>query len=142
MSGVRTRSRLEELQSLRRRTEHEIINARRHDQTGDLGRLQLLAERLDAAILADGGTLPVIQPVRPGSRTGRTPKPRPTRRQKAEDHVTRRLEELGVTSTAVKVWAVSVGLIDRVRRGRIRGSFVEAYAAHHQTNPITTEDSA
>lgn len=42
------------------------------------------------------------------------------------------LEQLGVTSHDVKVWAVGVGLLDAVRRGRIKGALVDAYEQAHR----------
>lgn len=44
----------------------------------------------------------------------------------------RLIAELGVTTRDVKVWAVSVGLLDQVRRGRVAGSVVDAYALAHR----------
>lgn len=43
------------------------------------------------------------------------------------------MRELGVTANDVKVWAVSVGILDQVRRGRVASHVVDSYAqAHHQ----------
>lgn len=123
MSGVETRSRLEQLEALRRRTQHELAIATARGDHPKAARLRELDQRLVGEIVAAGG-----QPPTP------TWGLRRTRRQKANDRVTRRLEQLGVTAHDVKVWAVSVGLLDQVRRGRIKGEVVEAYAnAHHPT---------
>lgn len=54
------------------------------------------------------------------------------RRQKAEDRVTKQLERLGVTAHDVKVWAHQTGLVDQVRRGRIKAELVDAYEAAHR----------
>ena len=42
------------------------------------------------------------------------------------------LAQLGVTSNDVKRWAVTQGLLDTVKRGRIRVELVELYAATHR----------
>lgn len=39
-----------------------------------------------------------------------------------------RLEQLGVTAKDVKVWAVGVGLLADVKRGRVARELVEKYA--------------
>ena len=62
-------------------------------------------ERLQGEIVAEGG-----QPAHPARPLRGVPK---TRRKKAEDKVQHRLELLGATAHEVKVWAVSVGLVDQ-----------------------------
>lgn len=126
MSGIKHGDRLDQLYDLRRRTNHELQYARRHDDHQLTGQLTTLLAKIDQAITDEGGT-PPGGPADPGKR-GSAQRPRRGRAQKASDRVTRRLEQLGVTSHDVKVWAVSAGLLDRVRRGRIRGELVEAYA--------------
>lgn len=44
-----------------------------------------------------------------------------------------RLLRLGTTPKAVKQWAVTVGLLDRVPRGRVHRTLVDAYEAAHTT---------
>lgn len=105
-----TGDRLSRLQLLQRRTKHELDSALRRGETHDAKRLTVLNGRLLEAI--DAAT------------------PKPARRA---EHVLDRLTELGVTSNDVKVWAVSAGLLDAVRRGRVKASLVEAYAAAHPT---------
>ncbi len=56
-----------------------------------------------------------------------------SRRHKAEDRVTKHLERLGVTAHDVKAWAVTAGLTDTVRRGRIKAELVDAYETAHPT---------
>ncbi|WP_183092922.1 hypothetical protein [Nocardioides stalactiti] len=121
MRAVESRTRLEQLQTLERRVRHEIDSATRAGNRRELARLLTLEQKITDAIRGEGG--------RPLPK--RTGAPR-TRRKKAEDRVTKRLQQLGVTSHDVKVWAVSVGLLDQVRRGRIKGAVVEAYATAHQ----------
>ena len=106
--------------------------AHARDDRHELGRLQELEDRLNAAIVAEGGKAASV-----ALSSGR---PR-TRRKKAEERVLKHLERLGVTSHDVKVWAVSVGLLDAVRRGRIKGALVDAYEAAHQ-NQTTPENGA
>lgn len=124
MSGIRTGTRLQNLQQLRRRAQHELDAARRRDDRHDLPRLRELVTRIQHQI-----DLETPAPATP------TPAGTPRlRSQKATDRVTRRLNQLGVTSHDVKEWAVTAGLLDRVRRGRIRAELVEAYA-NRTTHP-------
>jgi hypothetical protein len=122
MSGVESRSRLEQLQALARRTHHEAASAGRRGDRAEHRRLLDLEQRIGDAIVAAGGKRPSTGPGVPRNR-----------RKKAEDRVGKRLLQLGVTSHEVKVWAVSVGLLDAVRRGRIKAAIVEAYATAHTT---------
>lgn len=129
MTPIRVGSRLEQLQGLERRTKQEIDLACFHQTYDRLPRLRELLARVQGEIVAEGG-----QPTH-------VPKGQPkTKRKKAEDKVYARLGQLGVTAHEVKVWAVSVGLLDQVRRGRIRGELVEAYASNH--HPISQEPQA
>lgn len=110
MTGIRTGSRLEQLEALRRRLDHEIAVERR------------------AAILAAPCT-------DHDTTTGRQPtgKRAPTGTGKGSDAVAHaRLEELGVTTRQVKQWAVSVGLIPALVRGRVALPIIEKYAEAHQ----------
>lgn len=90
MSGVRTGSRLQQLERLAARIQYEIAveHARLH--------------------LSDNNGC--------------------TSHEKPATTSTGRLEQLGVTSLEVKHWAVTVGLLHHVARGRIALSIVEAYA--------------
>lgn len=114
MRAVESRTRLEQLQDLERRTRLEVDAAISVGNRDQLTRLAELEKRVAAAIREAGGT------------------PLPTRfppkRRTARDFVSERLQELGVDAHGVKVWAVSVGLEERVRRGRVRMELVEAYA--------------
>lgn len=121
MGGIRTDTRLEALQRVRRRSLHELDHARAAADLSGLRRLHLLIHRLDTAIEAEGG---------PRFQTFEKPSKSPT------DHVADRLRLLGVTSHDVKVWAVEHGLVDRVRRGRIRMALVEAYARGNSTDSL------
>lgn len=49
------------------------------------------------------------------------------------DSVSQRLARLGVTAHDVKTWALEQGLITEIRRGRVSGDLVDAYAADHPT---------
>ena len=126
MSGVETRTRLEQLVALWRRTRHEIQVAHREGTRERLGKLQSLEARLEEEIRAAGG---VTQPST-GTSSRQSGRPR-SQRQKAEDRVTRHLERLGVTAHDVKVWAVGQGLLPAVRRGRVKGDLVASYEAAH-----------
>jgi hypothetical protein len=122
VSAVETRTRLEQLHALRRRTAHELDIATSHGETHRAAKLRLLQERVVGEIEAIADTPPTAPRGLPLSR-----------REKADTRTARRLEQLGVTSHQVKAWAVTVGLIDQVRRGRVKGDLVEAYARHHHT---------
>lgn len=130
MRAVETRTRLEQLQSLRSRTQHQIRIAHAHGDRIELDRLRQLEDRLNAAIVAEGGRATNV-----ALSSGR---PR-TRRKKAEEKVLKHLERLGVSSHDVKVWAVEAGLIPAVVRGRIKGALVDAYEAAHAE--LSTEAS-
>jgi hypothetical protein len=120
VTGVESRSRLEQLEALQRRTKHQLDQARVAGDLVKADKLHRLNERL-------AGEIEALRPT-PAPPAGQ---PR-GKRQKAEDRVGRRLEQLGVTAHDVRVWALEVGLIDRIRRGRIKGELVEAYAAAQQ----------
>lgn len=121
VSPIRVGTRLEQLQALERRTQQEIGQARFRLEVDKLPKLRALLQRIEGEIVAEGG-----------KPAGRPRKPHYTSHKKAADHVYARLEQLGVTAHEVKVWAVEVGLLDVVRRGRIRGELVEAYATREQ----------
>lgn len=106
MAGVETRTRLEQLQALHRRTRHDRQSALLHGDTHLHHKLCLLEQRLEQEIAA------LL----------------PRRTDRARDL----LAQLGVTSTDVKRWAVTVGLLDAVKRGRISVELVETYAEMHQ----------
>lgn len=123
MSGVRVGTRLEQLQDLRRQTAVQHEHARRTGApAADLG---ALLARIDVEIRAEGGTPPPAP---------RPPAPDAPRRRTSltSDDAVRVMAELGVTSNDVKRWAVDQGLLDAVKRGRIRVDLVETYARHHQ----------
>lgn len=101
MSGVQTGSRLERLYLLQRQVTQEIA----------------VLER-EAALTAR--TLP-----RPAKETTTPVPPRP----RQENTVDRLLKDLGVTAHDVKTWALTTGLISEIRRGRVAGDLVTAYAA-------------
>jgi hypothetical protein len=132
VSPVRTGTRLEQLESLERRTHHELDSARRRGDRGDVVRLDLLLERLEVEIRAEGGPTTKAgaenRDTRSRKRYG-TPR---TRHEKAEDRVSQHLARLGVTAREVKVWAVAEGLIPGpVKRGRVKGALVTAYELAH-----------
>lgn len=102
MTGVRVGSRLERLIQLRTKIDQEIA-----------------AEARAAALRAPAKPQPepkpgVAAPVCPPS-TG--------------DAL---LVELGVTGNEVKLWAVSVGLVDKVNRGPCPNSLIDEYATAHR----------
>lgn len=116
---IYTESRLALLHRLYRRTVHDLASARRTEDRGRASLLQQLEERLDAEILAEGGTSLRL--------------PTRKRRKTPADYVGDHIRVLGVTAHDVKVWAVGAGLLDAVRRGRIKGALVDAYATAHPT---------
>jgi hypothetical protein len=127
VSGVRTGSRLEQLEALRRRTAVQHEHARRSGHPhAELGKL---LARLDDEIRTEGGTPPPA------------PQPAPRRQppvrglKGAEEYAAALMAHYGVAAVDVKRWAVSAGLLDQVRRGRVALELVEAYAAHHPTTP-------
>lgn len=120
MRAVETRTRLEQLQELERRTRHQLDHAKAHGDRGYAARLSTLSDRVADAIRDEGGT-PMPSRFQPFKRT----------RKPARDFVAERLTVLGVTAHDVKVWAVSAGLEERVRRGRLRMALVDAYVHHH-----------
>lgn len=108
MAGIDTRTRLEQLQALHRRTKHDRQSALLRGDTHLHRKLCLLEQRLEQEIAA------ILPP--------------PPRTDRARDL----LAQLGVTSNDVKRWAVTQGLLDTVKRGRIRVDLVELYAATHR----------
>ena len=109
MSGVRQGSRLQQLEALRARLDHEINVERRRT---------IIAEHRPA-----------------------TPAPPPPREPTPRDDLDGRpdvtgfalttrtlLDDLDVTPRQVKEWAVSVGLIPAVTRGRVSLELVRSYA--------------
>lgn len=122
MSGIRTASRREALDRLRRRTVHEIAQARIRGIPAELAKLYTLQTRLVIEIALEDARAAALAPrpaptsVAPGSRRSSPP-------DRVGDHLAR----LGVTAHQVKEWAVTQGLVDKVRRGRIRGELVDAY---------------
>lgn len=121
MSGVDSRTRTERLDSLRRQTKLEIASGERtHVDPHRLVDLRLLLQNLEREL---------------GLKVTPLPKPPRTKpkRKSAVDNVGLHLARLGVTSNDVKVWAVSAGLLDQVRRGRIAAYLVEAYEHAHPT---------
>lgn len=121
MSPVRTGPRLEHLLALQRRLEHEIAAERR----------KLALEDRDAP----GRTLPgaTPEPVEQPSSRART-----ARATAAETAA--RLDRLGVNARQVKEWAITAGLLDEVKRGRVPGDLVAAYADAHTTEEGVTDD--
>lgn len=108
MPAIRTGTRLESLQSLARRTEHELSSARRKDARREIPRLELLLDKLRDAIADEQGLA----------------RPR--------DVVSRGLFDLGLTAHDVRQWALEQGLIDQVRRGRLPLELLNAYRAAHR----------
>jgi hypothetical protein len=106
---IHTGTRLERLQSLQRRTRHELASARRRDVQHDVLRLSALTRKLDIAIAAE---LPAV--------------PKPARAEPVLD----RMAALGVTTKTVRTWALAEGLT-KADRGRLSMTLVEAYAAAH-----------
>lgn len=116
MSGVRTGTRLQQLEALRHRIDHNLHAALRRDQpTTDLIRLAAL---VDEQILAEGGTPPT--PITP----------RPRRRPPLAVDVL--ITTLDVPTATIRAWAVDQGLIAPGRRGRVPYAVVQAYAVHQQ----------
>jgi hypothetical protein len=113
---VQTGTRLDRLQSLSRRTRHELASALRRGDQHEAGRLSDLDRRLTAAIWD-------AQPKVPA--------------QRRAEPVVDRIAALGVTAKDVRTWALAVGLT-KAQRGRLSMALVEAYAAAH---PTTSKDS-
>jgi hypothetical protein len=106
---IHTGTRLERLQSLQRRTRHELASALRRDVQHEVIRLTELSARLDAAIETE---TPAV--------------PKPARAER----VLERMAALGVTAKTVRTWALAEGLT-KANRGRLSLALVEAYAAAH-----------
>lgn len=128
MSGVRTGSRLDQLQALRRRVTAELEYATRrgHPTT----ELHHLARALDDGIRAEGGTPPPTPP---------DPVVVPRRRTTGPNATDRLLADLDVTTTTVREWAIQHGVLTGRTRGRIALSVVQAYAVHQQLDRIITK---
>lgn len=128
MSGIRSGTRLDQLQDLRRQITIRIEHARRNGMPA--AHLLELADAVDNEIRAEGGT----PPPPPGfvvvrrHRSTRPPAPH------TSDLL---MAQLGVTTPEVRAWAVENGLLRPGRRGRIGAAVVEAYAIHHQLDQIT-----
>ena len=121
MSGVRTGTRLHQLEALRHRIDHELLAAQRRDEpTVDLLRL---AGLVDDQIRAEGGTPPAAVA------------PRPRRRPPLAVDVL--ITDLQVPTATIRAWAVEHGLIEPGRRGRVALTVVQAYAVHQQLNQTT-----
>lgn len=109
MSGVSSGSRLERLYALRDQIAHEIAHEERLVAL-DGGRIDQKGRR--RFVVFKGSNQAVAT--------------RGADKRKAAS-----LDELGVTAKQVKVWAVSVGLVDAVHRGRVAQTLVDAYAEAH-----------
>ncbi|TAJ21807.1 MAG: hypothetical protein EPO65_00470 [Dehalococcoidia bacterium] len=103
MSGVQVGTRLDLLERLRVKIDQEIA-----------------VERRKLALNA------------PGPRARFEVYEKPKRKAPEPSAGDRLLVELGVTAHEVKVWAVSVGILDQIRRGRVAGHVVDAYALAHR----------
>lgn len=86
-----------------------------------LEQLRRLRAQVDAEIHAEERRIELARPL-PVTLKG------PTGRKNIVD---RTLAELGVTANDVKRWAVSAGLLDAVKRGRVSQRLVEQYADAH-----------
>jgi hypothetical protein len=114
MSGVRTGSRLDQLQQLRRRVTVQLEYARRTGQPTD--RLLELAQHVDAEITAEAALLPPSTAPAAAPAAEQPPRPRPS---------------------AVRAWAVATGLLPAGQaRGRLPNTVVTAYDAHHRLDSI------
>lgn len=103
---VQTGSRLERLERLQRRTQHERQSAERRDDRLALPRLRDLEQQVNDALKAERQAL-------------------------FGNSVDQRLKEIGVTAKAIRTWAVERGLT-KAQRGRLGAELVEAYIQHHQ----------
>lgn len=63
---------------------------------------------------------------------GRPPMVKTPRKPQATSEGQARLIELGVTSAEVKAWALEVGLISEVARGRCAASLIDEYDMAHK----------
>jgi hypothetical protein len=119
VSGIRTGTRLQQLETFRHRVDHEYHAARRRDQpTADLLRL---AAAVDDQIRAEGGTPPPPAV------------PTPPKRKRPPLAVDLLITRLDVPAATVRAWAVEQGLIEPGKRGRVPLVVVEMYAAHQRT---------
>lgn len=103
---VQTGSRLERLERLQRRTQHERQSAERRDDRLAVPRLLELEAKVNDALKAERQAL-------------------------FGNSVDQRLKEIGVTAKAIRTWALAEGLT-RAQRGRLGAELVEAYIQHHQ----------
>ncbi len=103
MSGVKVGTRLERLYLLRDQIRHEIAAEER-------------------ALVLNGGR--GSMPRRLRARAGTVA---------ADARKAASLDELGVTAKQVKQWAVEVGLIPAVVRGRVAQALVDEYAHAHRS---------
>jgi len=103
---IRTGTRLERLESLQRRTQHEKASAVRRGESFAVARLDRLDKKLTAAIKAE-------------------------RRAIHGNRVDQELKARGVTAKTVRAWALKHGLTT-AQRGRLGAELVEAYINHHQ----------
>lgn len=132
MGGVRTGTRLEQLEKLHRRVKHELESARRRDARNELVRLRDLEQRVAGAISGNGGT-----PVRPPQLAPSTP----AAIQPHHNRVDRTLIELGVTAYDVKCWAFGQGLVPAIVRGRLAARLIDAYVDAHPNPTRSTPAS-
>lgn len=109
MSGIRTGTRLEQIEALRRRVTVQLEYARRRGQPTD--QLTALADRLDAEIQTEQAS-------------------KQAQRRRPE-RSTEYMAQLGVTPAVVRRWALDHG-IQLGQRGRIPYTVVQAYADHQQ----------
>lgn len=120
MTGIRTTTRLEELQRL-----HRVTRLQR-DAAARRGEPTHQHDHLLAAL------------TREITHASRRPRPEVAAAVRATDtSVQDRLHALGVTALDVKRWAVATGRLPAVVRGRVSGLLVDAYAHAHQPQETT-----
>lgn len=124
MSGIRTGTRLEQLERLQARTSYELAAARRREDWRDVPRLEELRDRLAEEIST-------LRPREiPAPATAAQPRPRSVAVGPSAE--VQLLAELGVSARDVKVWAVGQGLLEVVTRGRVKLELVQRYAEAHR----------
>lgn len=121
MSGVQSGTRLERLEAVQRAARMQRAYARWDHNDREHDRLDALVRQLDVEIRREQRARPELV----------------TAVRTADERTAHQLERLGVTAYAVKVWAVTEGLIPSVVRGRVSLALIDAYAHAHQQQEHT-----
>lgn len=124
MSGVQSGTRLERLHQLQRAARLQRAEARWKGHQHEHDRLDQLVSLITTEITLEEARLAAAAKQRPTIATAV---------RRTDQTVEERLRAMGVTTYAVKVWAVQQGLLPAVVRGRVSPLLVDAYATAHHT---------